>query len=334
MCLRDVRALILLTAGAAVTSIVPPRWDAVMARGLQRASEKLFPARIRNLGEMMARVLPHESRPGDPRDTALDHSVMRLEDMLGRTRGLSVRGWHPEIEIEGLEHIRSALSRGRGVVVWSMRFSSATVLKQAFYHAGFPLVHLSRVSHGAPSATRVGLGIVAPLYCRPENSYLADRVSIPMDGSVSYINTLKRHLRNNLCVNIFGEHTGRQNAPGTLFGAQKQFALGAPSLAWAEDAVLLTACPLRTGPVRYRVVVGEEIPVDRSIGRKEFARKAVIEFARRLESRIKSARRIGKAGRTGLRQTPSSAAANRTKSHEKNHKAPRPRIAVEISRSH
>ena len=53
--------------------------------------------------------------------------------------------------------------------------------------------------------------------------------------------------------------------------------------------MLLTACPLRTGPVRYRVVVGEEIPVDRSIGRKEFARKAVIEFARRLEARIKSA---------------------------------------------
>ena len=214
---------------------------------------------------------------------------MRLEDMLGRVRGIGLRSWRPEIEIEGLEHVRVALSRGRGVVVWSMRFSSATVLKQAFYNAGLPLVHLSRVSHGASSATRMGLGVVAPLYRRAENPYLADRVSIPMNGSVSYINILKRHLRNNLCVNIFGEHRGRQNATAAVLGAPKQFALGAPSLAWAEGAALLTACPLRIGPFKYRVVVGEEIPVDRSISRKDFARRAVAEFAHRLELRIKSA---------------------------------------------
>jgi len=287
--LRDIRALILLSAGAAVTSIVPPRWDGFMCRLLQRASQKLFPDRTRRMGELMARVLPQESPQRDPRRIALEHSSMQMEDMLGRVRGISVRGWRPEIEIEGLEYVRSALSRGRGVIVWSMRFSSATALKQAFFHAGLPLAHLSRVSHGASSMTKTGLGIVAPLYRRAENFYLADRVSIPMDGSLGYINTLKRHLRHNHCVNIFGEHRGRQNAPAKILGASKQFALGAPSLAWSEDAALLTACPLRLGPFRYRVVVGEEIPVDRSIGRKEFARRAVAEFARRLEEQIKSA---------------------------------------------
>ena len=171
-------------------------------------------------------------------------------------------------------------------MVWSMRFSSATALKQAFYRAGLPLVHLSRVSHGASSNTRTGLGIVGPPYCRAENSYLAERVQIPIDGSVRYIHTLQGHLRNNCCVNIFGEHTGRQNAPATVVGARWPFALGAPSLAWSEDAALLTAYPLRSGPFRYRVIVDEEIPVGRSIGRRDFAKQAVAQFARRLETLI------------------------------------------------
>jgi lauroyl/myristoyl acyltransferase len=268
--------------------VVPRRFDAAIARGLQSTAEKLFAARLRKLSETMARLLPEESRREDPRRIALDHYAMRLEDMWGRARGIGFQGWHPEIEIEGIEHVRAALARGRGAVVWSMRFSSATALKQAFHRAGLPLVHLSRVSHGASSATRTGLGIVGSLYCRAENPYLAERVRIPMDGSVSYINTLRRHLRNNLCVNIFGEHTGRQNAPATVLGLRWPFALGAPSLAWSEDAALLTAYTLRTGSLRYHVVVDKEIPVDRSIGRREFARQAVVEFARRLETLIVS----------------------------------------------
>ena len=170
-----------------------------------------------------------------------------------------------------------------------MRFSSATALKQAFYRAGLPLVHLSRVAHGSSSSTKTGLGLVGPLYCRAENPHLAERIQIPLDGSLGYIHALKRHLHNNRCINIFGEHRGRQNVSATVLGVQRQFALGAPSLAWAEDAALLTVCPLRTGPFRYRVVVEEEMQVDRSIGRKEFARKAVAEFACRLEARIRSA---------------------------------------------
>ena len=120
VCLRDVRTLMLLTAGATLASIVPQRCDALVARRLPSLLEKFRAGEIRKLGQAIARVLPRECRPGDPYSIARDHCVMRLEDMWGRSRGLSFRGWHPEITIEGLDHVRAALSRGRGAILWSM----------------------------------------------------------------------------------------------------------------------------------------------------------------------------------------------------------------------
>jgi lauroyl/myristoyl acyltransferase len=233
----------------------------------------------------MERVLPAEACAG-PAQLAEEYVLMRLEDMWGRVRGVRRFGWRPRVEIEGLERVRRALDRGYGVILWGMRFASATVIKQGFYQAGLPLVHLSREQHGSPSLTRLGVGFVGPLYCRAENSYLAERVQIPLDGSLGYLKHLRERLRANACVSIFGEHEGRQGAEVEVLGARWRFALGAPSLAWMEGAELLTVYPLRTGPFQYRVVVDEPIAVDRSAPRKEFARQALAEFAARLERLI------------------------------------------------
>jgi lauroyl/myristoyl acyltransferase len=234
----------------------------------------------------MARVLP--AAAGDSRRFAEEYTAMRLDDMWGRVRGVWRYGWRPVIETEGLERVRKALYRGRGAVLWSMRFSSATAIKQAFFRAGLPLTHLSREQHGSPSRTRLGVRVVSPLYCRAENPYLAERVCIPLDGSLDYLNRLRQRLSENACVSIFGEHEGRQAAEVEVLGARWRFALGAPSLAWLEGAELLTVYALRTGPFQYRVVIDEPIAVDRSAPRKAFAAQALAQFAGRLERLILS----------------------------------------------
>jgi lauroyl/myristoyl acyltransferase len=211
---------------------------------------------------------------------------MRLEDMWGRVRGVRRHGWNPEIQIDGIERVRKALGRGRGAILWSMRFSSTTAIKQAFFRAGLPLTHLSREQHGSPSMTRLGVRVVGPLYCRSENDYLAERVRIPLDGSLRYLQRLRERLGENACVSIFGEHAGRQAAAVEVLGERWRFALGAPSLAWLEDAELLTVYALRTAPFAYRVVIEEPIKVNRSMPRKAYAEWALGQFAGRLERLI------------------------------------------------
>jgi KDO2-lipid IV(A) lauroyltransferase len=203
--------------------------------------------------------------------------------MWGRLRGLRRDGFRPTIEVDGLEHLRGALARGRGVVVWCMRVGSATVLKQGFSASGLPLTHLSRADHGSATNTRFGLGVVAPLHRRVEDAALRERVQIPIGESLAYLRTLGERLASNQCVSIFGEHTGRQSVTVTVLGSDHRFALGAPSLAWRENAGLVTAYALREGPFRYRVVIEEEMAVDRDLARRCFAERAVHEFAGRLE---------------------------------------------------
>ena len=285
LCLRDVRRLAVLAGGAIAAVFVPQRFDPKVIQFLRAVHRTLFPKALDRLAEKIATALPPNAGR-DPRALSEEYTTMRLEDMWGRVRGLRRFGWRPDIEIEGLQHVHEALERGRGVILWSMRFSSTTAIKQALFHAGLPMTHLSRRDHGSPSKTSLGVGIVGPLYCRAENAYLTERVRIPLDGSLGYLNTLRQRLRENGCISIFGEHEGLQSAEVSVLGARWRFALGAPSLAWLEDAQLLTAYALRTAPSRYRVVIEKPIKVDRSLPRKVFATRALEEFAARLERLI------------------------------------------------
>jgi lauroyl/myristoyl acyltransferase len=280
---QDLRRLGALEAGAAASLLWPRRWDVALMEAWFRLYRKAAPSTLDRVAARMRSHLPAGQRDEtELRLLAEQHVRSRLEDMWGRVRGLR-RGFRPRIEAEGLEHVRGALARGRGAVVWCMRVGSAIVLKQGFREAGLPLTHLSRADHGTLTRTRVGIELVAPLYRRVEDRALEERVQIPLDGSLAYLETLAERLAANRCVSIFGEHPGRRSVAVTVVGVKRLFALGAPSVAWRADAGLITAYVLREGPFRHRMVVEEPIAVDRTVDRKRFAERAVHEFASRLE---------------------------------------------------
>lgn len=282
---RDLRRISALACGAALALFVPERASVAVTRFLLRVYRTFLAETMRSVEGKIRTALPADVHP-DARAIAELHILMRLEDIWGRLRGIRRFGWRPQIEWEGLERLNDALRGGRGIVLWSMRFSSATVLKQGFHREGLPFVHLSQIDHGSSTRTTLGLRVAAPLYCRAENCYLKERVQIPLDDSLHYVQTLRERLRAGNLVSIFGEHEGRQNYEARLLGTTLKLALGAPSLAWLEDAVLFTVAPIRLGPFRYRIVIDEAIPVNRAQPRRQFAEQAAQEYARRLEARI------------------------------------------------
>lgn len=283
--LEDLRYLAVLCAGSALATATPTQLDETVAANLFRLYGRIRRSQLSTVAHEIETTLPE--RRGQGARLAELRAQMRLEDFWGRLRGIGPRRWRPEIELEGFERVQRARARGRGVVLWCTRTASATAIKQAFHRAGAPLAHLSRANHGVSWTTKFAVGIVGPLYCRAENCYLAERVTIPVGGSLAYFKQLRAQLRGNACLSIFGEHLGRQNAEVPFLGATRSFATGAPSLAWSEGASLLMVHCFRTAPLRYRVVIDEPLDVDRSIGRKQFAERAVGEFARRLEAVIR-----------------------------------------------
>jgi lauroyl/myristoyl acyltransferase len=283
----DVTRLAKLLAGGLVAASLPNRYDRAAADILLRFYPAARPVKIAELATAMADALSAR-RSGDWQALAQEHVRMAVEDSWGRFRGIGRPGrWRPTIEVSGEPHVRAALELGRGAVIWCMRFSSDTVLKQAFYQVGLPLVHLSLAEHGAwGSRTKLGTSVISPLFARAENPYLADRVIIPPSSSLRYLQTLREHLRTNACISVFGDRTGRQRLEVPFLAACRKFATGAPSLAWVENCALLSAYVIRTGVFQYRVVIEEPIPMDRSLNRKEFLKRAVGEFAQRMEQLV------------------------------------------------
>jgi lauroyl/myristoyl acyltransferase len=266
--------------------VVPRSADVAITRSWFRLYRALAGKTIDRLAARLERHLP-SPWSGEPyRALAEQHVERRIEDMWGRLRGLRRERYAPHIEVDGIEHVRAALARGRGVVVWCMRVGSATVIKRGFREQGLPLTHLSRVEHGSPTTTKLGIAVVAPLFRRVEDAALAERVQIPLGESLAYLHTLAERLAANACVSIFGEHPGRQAVEVEFLGMRRRLALGAPSIAWRAQAGLVTGYALRESAFRHRVVVEEELPVDRGMPRKEFAELAVRQFASRLEACI------------------------------------------------
>ena len=275
-----------MSFGYCLTGLWPRRWDRWLME--RRAAWSLRPgnAKIRDLAALMRRVMGTSTGDRDLIPAARDHYRMCQETGWTRMRSIHQKGTEAEIEIDGLEHLQRGLASGRGVILWGMLFCGYTLAKEALWRAGIRVSHLSREDHSAPSRSWLGLNVAGRLFRSAETPYLEQRVIIPLDGSLSYLRGLMDLLKSNACVSITGELKGRQNVSANVFGWPEAFATGAPGLAWKMESSLLTCYVVREGTLRYRLVIEPPVEPDRSLGRDEFIRAAVEEFASRLQRHI------------------------------------------------
>ena len=285
----DLRQLAVFCIGYLITALLPRRLDGWVIQRICEAYLAWRQNRVDEVARRMESVLGPFTKGLDFHQLASTDCQMRLEDYWGRWRAMHHGGWQLETKVEGLEELQQALDGGRGVILWAMSFCKTLVPKVALWRAGVRLTHLSSADHGAPSlATLLGLRLVAPVYCVPENRYLFERVVIPPDGSLHYMRCLKARLVQRGCVWIAGEHVARrQNVTTTLFGKQVRFATGAPSLAWKQGSPLLPVHVVGEAHFRYRVVIERPIDADQSQDKRVFVESAVRQFAERLHRRIR-----------------------------------------------
>jgi lauroyl/myristoyl acyltransferase len=221
-----------------------------------------------------------------PRELYRQHLASRYERLLGHVLDMHARGWHPEVELVGREHLADALARGRGAILWTMSFCGHVVPKLGISRAGFSLVHLSAAHHGGFSTSWVAVNVLNRLAQRSENRHLADRVVIPLAWSLEHLRTLKRHLSRNAVVSIAGEHGGRNGVAARVLDDTAVFATGAPALARSAGSALFTVHSYRRAPNRYTVVIEPFVAVESTGSSKRALESAVETFARRLERHV------------------------------------------------
>ena len=284
---REVALFIVLVVASGVASVLPARLDPYLATSVSGLLGLLFPGRIGRIVRRMRKVMGDRLSDSEALAAARRWQRNKIEIQLGQLRGIWRPKVHAEIEIMGQDHIERSLAKGKGVILWVISTGGPLLYKQGLWLAGVKLVHLTSLMHGALRKSTFSVGRVVPFRRRAEDRYVAERVTIPLDGSLNYLITLKERLAANSCVTIVGEYRGRQNVRAPLFSHFVDFAMGAPSLSSRSGADLLTVYVERQSGGRYRMVVEEPIEVA-GADRKDFVRKAIAVFAMRLERRIEA----------------------------------------------
>jgi lauroyl/myristoyl acyltransferase/SAM-dependent methyltransferase len=285
--LRDIVGVAQMSMGWLVTAVLPERLIPAVGRGLGEVAAAFARRATRRGAEEMRRRLGPQLDEGESRALFVEHVKRKYEHLLGRARDTHRRGWHPEVELCGAEHLRRALAAGRGAVLWVTACCGPLVPKIALARGGFRITHLSMPLHGGFSHSRLALRVLNPWTRRSEDKHLAGRVVMRLDGTIAHLMRLREILLANGCVSIAGEHRGRRNVTVPVLGEEQAFASGACSLARSTGAALLMVQSHRVAPGAYRVVIE---PVATDQGLSPLAReKAVIgDLAARLEAWVRA----------------------------------------------
>ena len=177
---------------------------------------------------------------------------------------MSASGWTPTIRLEGEEHLKAALARGKGAILWVAHFCFNTqVTKMALKAAGYRVSHLSRPEHGF-SKSQFGIRYLNPLRCNAEVKYLDKRIIIDRADPGGSLREAKAVLENNRIVSITaGAWEGHHVARGPLLGSRISLATGAPDLAQRTGAALLPVFTTRiAGSSAFRVKIGKPLATE------------------------------------------------------------------------
>lgn len=208
---------------------------------------------------------------------------MELQDLRAWRPG----GWHPPMRLEGEEHLKAALAKGKGAILWLAPFVfNSGPTKIVIHEKGYRVSHLSSPKHGY-SETKFGVGYLNKVRCIPEDRYLAQRVIFDRYAPSTAMRRLMRAVKAGEVVSIVAASTeGSDMIQAPIFGGRLPVAVGAPRLAGLTGAPVLPVFTVRDNGV-FRVAI--EAPLSLPEGADNEARcvAAAAEFLGRSEPWIR-----------------------------------------------
>lgn len=196
-------------------------------------------------------------------------------------RGLTAH----RITIEGLEHLRGALSRGKGVILWESPFGRRMLAKLALMEKGFPLWQVHNQAHGG-SSSWLGQRVFREMYRRAEKKFFPEIIDIP-DDSLAYLRLLVSRLKQNgiVCIMVLGPE-GHRFVGTDFLGSRQNFATGSVSLARITGASIVPIFCV-TEANRERVILSNPIRFEENGNWNEAVMQGVSSYAALLESYIR-----------------------------------------------
>ena len=283
---RDIDLVAWMVALAPLATVLgPATWPRLCAgigqiRG--RLQGRRFTAKARRIEHIFGDALP---RPAT--DIAMAHIAAHYTLHCHVLRMSIVRKWRPAVTVNGQEHLRQALAKGCGAVLWIGNFSCASVVqKQSMAEAGYRVSHLSRSSH-AFSTTVFGRCFINPIQVGVEERFVAERILLGDRSATAAMRKMRARLAENGLVSISEGGDGARNVAARLFDGKIRLATGAPRLAYSSGAPLLPVFTVSTGPSVFTVDVGSPLAEGARAEAGDYVATAVGDYAARLEDYLR-----------------------------------------------
>ena len=275
-----------LAGMAVVAATVPSRHWRRICRALTIAGGTLSGRHSRRTANI-ASVLRGYHDDADAADIAWEQGIAHNEARLHCLQFYCGRRWHPDIRIDGLDHVEEALAQGRGAILWTQPMAySDIVTKMAFHQAGHAISHLSRPAHGL-TRSRLFAPLFNPIWTSVERRVLAERLVIEGGRVGPVMATITQRLAENKLVSITVGAQARQTCRVPFFNGHVELALGPVKLACRTGARLLPVFTVRTGENEFVTTVEPALEVAPSVnGEPDDIRVPLSAYAELLESYV------------------------------------------------
>jgi len=259
-----VQTLRLIVVGV-LSWIVPSALWARLSVALAALDRRIRPEEIARQTELFAVLLGDTPPPEDIVQTSI---AANYEDRLQLFRDYRPGGWQPETRLAGEQHLRDALARRKGVILWTSHFVySGQITKMSLARHRYKVSHLSRPTHGF-SNSRFGMSVLNRIQTRIEDRYLLDRIQIQGTDTLPALMAMRRRLHKNGIVSITLGTQASQLIERPFLNGKIRIPTGPVELARLTDSVLLPVYTVRDEYWRYTTYIGaplasaDESPAD------------------------------------------------------------------------
>lgn len=199
------------------------------------------------------------------------------------------------VEVQGLEHLRAALARGKGVILWeSSHFGRRLMAKDILRDRGFAVYQVHAEGHiGGLRNDRDGRSvlrqrILQPVFERHERRSVAGTIRIPWSDSLAFTRVIWRWLREGAVVCTASDGTRGEKFVSVPFLRHSQpFATGVVSLARTSGAAILPMFCFDDPPGRPRLVIEPPVLIESRPDRDRAVEDALARYACLLESYVR-----------------------------------------------
>jgi lauroyl/myristoyl acyltransferase len=195
------------------------------------------------------------------------------------------KGGFQKVSIDGLENLREALDRRKGVILWENRFGRRLMAKAALIEKGFLICQVHDDTHGG-SSTWLGQKLLCRLHRKEERKIFSEVIIIP-DDSFAYLRLLVNRLKQNsiVCITAMGPQ-GHKFVRIEFLGVRYQFATGIVTLARMTGASIVPLFCV-TEADDHRVILSKPISLEENGNGDEAVMQGVSRYAALLESYIR-----------------------------------------------